>query len=207
MVRSKHIYLLYAGITLLLSVLSNSYHIIEARRLVKWICRSCVSAKTERPMMEQLPAQRVCPNAPFTITGVDFAGPFIRKSGHTRKPTHIKSYICIFVCLSTKAAHMEIVSDLNTEAFIAALKRFVSRRGLPKEFNSDNGTNFVGASNELKAVYSLLSNSSTQCYISHFASSHGIVWYFNPEKAPHFGGLWEAAVKSTKYHRPAAPHL
>ncbi len=95
MVRSKHISLLHAGITLLLSVLSNSYHIIRARRLVRWVCRSCVtcrkvSEKTEHPMIGQLPAQRVCPNAPFTITGVDFAGPFIIKWGHTRKPTHIK---------------------------------------------------------------------------------------------------------------------
>ena len=151
-------------------------------------------------MMEQLPAPQLLPNSAFSITGVDFAGPFIIKKGHTRKPVLIKSYICIFVCLSIKATHLEIVFDLTTEAFIAALKRFLSHRGLPKELYSDNGKNFVGASNDLKALYSFLSNPSTQSSISHFASSHRIVWHFSPEKATHSGGLWEAAVKSMKYH-------
>ena len=205
MVRSKHICLLHAGITLLLSALSNSFHIIGARRLVRSVCRSCVtcrkvSAKTECHMMGQLPAQRVCPNAPFSVTGIDFAGHLIIKKGHTRKPVLVKTYVCIFVCLSTKATHLETVSDLTTDAFIAALKRFIARRGLPNEVYSDNGSNFVGASNDLKSLYSFFSKDSTQNSLSDFVSSQRIVWHFNPERAPHFGGLWEAAVKSMKYH-------
>ena len=71
---------------------------------------------------------------------------------------------------------------------------------MPKELHSDNGTNIVGASNDLKVPYSLLLNPSTQSSISRFVSSNGIIWHFNPEKTPYFGGLWEAAVKSMKYH-------
>ena len=63
------------------------------------------------------------PNPPFTITGVDYAGPFILKKGHTRKPVLIKSYISIFVCFSSKASHIEIISDLTTEAFLSGLHR------------------------------------------------------------------------------------
>ena len=171
MVRSKHICLLHAGITLLLSALSNSFHIIGARRLVRSVCRSCVtcrkvSAKTECHMMGQLPAQRVCPNAPFSVSGIDFAGHFIIKKGHTRKPVLVKTYVCIFVCLSTKATHLDTVSDLTTDAFIAALKRFIARRGLPNEVYSDNGSNFVGASNDLKFLYSFFSKDSTQNSLS-----------------------------------------
>ena len=162
-------------------------------------CRK-VSAKTECHMMGQLPAQRVCPNAPFSVTGIDFAGHFIIKKGHTRKPVLAKTYVCIFVCLSTKATHLETVSDLTTDAFIAAFKRFIARRGLPNEVYSDNGSNFVGASNDLKSLYSFFSKDSTQNSLSDFVSSQRIVWHFHPERAPHFGGLWEAAVKSMKYH-------
>ena len=73
-------------------------------------------------MMGQLLAPRVLPNSTFSVTGVDFARPFIIKKGHTRKSVLIKSYICKFVCLSTKATHLEIVSNLTMEAFIAILK-------------------------------------------------------------------------------------
>ena len=130
LVHCKHIYLLHSGPTLLLADLNNSFHIIGARRLVRSVCRSCVicrkvAAKTECHMMGLLPAPRVLPNSTFSVTGVDFARPFIIKNGHTRKPVLIKSYICIFVCLSTKATNLEIVSDLA--------KRFISRRGLPKK--------------------------------------------------------------------------
>ncbi len=83
--------------------------------------------------MGQLPAARVTPSPPFTITGIDYAGPFTLEIGHTRKPVLVKAYLALFVCLATKAVHLEIVSDLTTEAFLASLKRFISRRGLPTE--------------------------------------------------------------------------
>ena len=87
------------------------------------------------------------PAAPFERTGVDYAGPFQIKYGHVRKPTVVKTYICLFVCLVVKAVHLELVSDLTTEAFIASFRRFIARRGCPKLMLSDHGTNFVGANN------------------------------------------------------------
>ena len=90
-VLSKHRSLLHSGPTLLLSVLGTSYHIVGARRLTRSVCRSCVtcrkvSAKTEQQLMGQLPSQRVTPSAVFSRTGMDFAGPFTIKKGHTRRP-------------------------------------------------------------------------------------------------------------------------
>ena len=74
------------------------------------------------------------------------------KLRHVRKPIIVKSYACIFVALSVKAVHLEVVSDLTTDAFLACLRRFISRRGIPSAIWSDHGTNFVGASRELSEL-------------------------------------------------------
>lgn len=147
-----------------------------------------------------MPLERVTPASVFEKVGVDYAGPFLIKYGHVRKPTIVKAYICLFVCLSVKAVHLELVSDLTTEAFIAALRRFISRRGFPSLMWSDHGTNFVGASRELRELCNFLCSQQAQGTISEFCSSKNIEWRFIPEKAPHFGGIWESAVKSAKLH-------
>ena len=140
------------------------------------------------------------PYPPFPTTGIDYAGPFTLKRRHTRNPVLVKSYIAVFVCFTTKAVHLELVSDLTTEAFLAALKRFESRRGLPLNIHSDNGTNFIGAKNDLSALYRFLASEPTTAAINSYLLSHRVNWHCIPERAPHFGGLWEAAVKSTKHH-------
>ena len=150
--------------------------------------------------MGQLPPQRVTPGPIFSIVGVDFAGPIYTKYSYTRKPVIIKTYICVFVYFTVKAVHLEVVSDLTTEAFMASLRRFIARRGKPSEIVSDNGSNFVGAAKEISSLYQFLAKSTTQNQITSFCANSGISWKFSPERAPHFGGLWESAVKSMKTH-------
>ena len=111
------------------------------------------------------------------------------KYGYVRKPTIVKAYICIFVSLTVKAVHLELVTDLTTEAFIARLRRFISRRGLPTLIWSDNDTNFVGAARELKDLTESLAKQNSQEDILHFLSNKGITWKFIPQHSPHFGGL------------------
>ena len=112
----------------------------------------------------------------------------------------MKAYVSVFVSFSVKAIHLELVSDLTTDAFIAALRRFIARRGKPSVIWSDHGTNFTGADRELKSLFEFLRRQQTQGTISQFCTAQNIEWKFIPEKAPHFGGLWEAAVKSMKLH-------
>ena len=150
--------------------------------------------------MGQLPMERVTPDLVFNRVGVDYAGPILTKYGYVRKPTLVKSYVCVFVSLSVKAVHLELVSDLTTEAFIACLRRFIARRGKPSLIWSDHGSNFLGASRQLKELFTFLQQQESQEVISNFCSSQDIVWNFIPERAPHFGGLWEACVKSFKKH-------
>ena len=122
------------------------------------------------------------------------------KYAHVRKPVIVKAYVCLFVSLSVKAVHLEPVSDLTTDAFVAALRRFIARRGKPILILSDHGTNFTGAARELKEIYEFFNEQRTMGDISEFCSAQCIEWKFIPEHAPHFGGLWEAAVESMKYH-------
>ena len=117
-----------------------------------------------------------------------------------RRPTVVKSYICLFVSFSVKAVHLELVSDLTSDAFISCLRQFIARRGKPKVVWSDHDTNFVGAKNDLKELEQFLSERKVQGHISEFCTTHRIDWKFIPEKDPHFGGLWESAVKNIKYH-------
>ena len=205
LLKYNHVCLGHCGPTFLMSHAGERFHIIGARRLARSICSHCitckkVSARVETQRMGQLPAARTTPSPPFSVTGIDYAGPFTLKRGHTRKPVLVKAYIALFVCFSTKAVHIEIVSDLTTEAFLTALKRFVSRRGLPSAIHSDNGANFVGARNDLNELYRFLSSTTTSSAIHSYLLTNRISWHCIPERAPHFGGLWEAVVQSTKYH-------
>jgi len=114
------------------------------------------------------------------------------KEHRLRKARQYKVYVAVFVCFAVKAVHLEVVSDLSADAFIAALIRFVARCDLPTDIYSDCGTNFVGAAAQLKE---LVDHPENQSRLSATTQS---VWHFNPPGAPHFGGLWEAAVKSAK---------
>ena len=122
------------------------------------------------------------------------------KQGSVRKPTILKAYVCVFVLLSVKAVHSELVSDLTTEAFIACLRCFIGCRDKPSTIWSDHGSNFVRATRQIKELIDFLQQQKTNETISNFCSCQNIDWVFIPERAPHFGGLWEAAVKSFKTH-------
>ena len=198
-----HVSLCHCGPSLLLEYSGAHLHILGARRLSRKICSHCKTCRRVAPkwttqLMGDLPAQRVQPAKAFTHTGMDFAEPFHIKMGYVRKPVQLDAHICIFVCLTYKAVHLEVVSDQTTKAFQACLQ---SRRNCPQHLYSDNGPNFTGAKNELKRLYAWLRSSTTDEAIQHYLlSHHGVTWHNSPPAAPHFGGLWESAVRSMKKH-------
>ncbi|KAG7199850.1 hypothetical protein KM043_016905 [Ampulex compressa] len=151
-------------------------------------------------LMGDLPSYRITPSRPFARTGVDYCGPFYVKEGRRRNAKVSKAYAAIFIFVCTKAIHIELVADMTTESFLGCLKRFISRRGKPAHIYSDNGSNFVGANRELRELTAAVFSRDGQERVANCLNVEGVDWHFIPPRAPHFGGLWEAAVK------PKCPH-
>lgn len=170
----------------------------EARRYVQQ-CVKCFrySSRSQHQFMAPLPAARVTPSRPFLHTAMDYSGAVMVRSSKGRGQHATKAYISIFVCLATKAIHIELVSNLTSTAFIAAYKRFIARRGICKDLYSDNATNYVGASAIFLKSERNIGFNSTVC---DSLANMGTTWHFSPPLAPHFNGLAESAIRSLKYH-------
>ena len=100
----------------------------------------------------------------------------------------------------TQDVDLELYTDLSTDTFLSCLQRFISRRDCPQNMYLGNGKNFVGARNELNDLARLLLDPKHQERVINSLSREGKNWHFIPAHAPHFGGLWESAVKSVKHH-------
>ncbi|XP_014206869.1 uncharacterized protein LOC106638281 [Copidosoma floridanum] len=146
--------------------------------------------------MGDLPSSRILECPAFTKTGVDYAGPYAIRLTKSRGKGTQKGFICVFICMVTRAVHFEVAEDYSSEAFLAAFSRFISRRGYCSHLYSDRGTNFVGASSVLKETLCQFLRSYN---LSNKLLKAGTNCHFNPPSASHFGGLWEAAVKSAKW--------
>ncbi|XP_015431641.1 PREDICTED: uncharacterized protein LOC107187946 [Dufourea novaeangliae] len=204
LIRHEHIRLLHAGCQHVVASLRERYWPLACKRNVKRVIKNCVRCFKVKPqsaiyLMGQLPAVRVTPARPFSTCGVDYAGPFMTKE-RVRTKISTKAYICIFVCFVTKAIHIELATDLSTEAFLNCFRRFIARRGKCQRIFSDNATNFVGANRQLKELKSFITGSTYNSEVNSFLNKEQIDCKFIPPQAPNFGGLWESAVKSAKFH-------
>ncbi|XP_065365766.1 uncharacterized protein LOC135958795 [Calliphora vicina] len=199
-----HIKTLHGGLIQMQAYVSRTFWILSARNLAKSVQKRCITcfkykAKAAQQIMGELPAVRIQPSRPFKHSGVDYAGPITIKQSTARNTVTTKGYICLFICMVTKAVHLEGVTSLSTESFVAAFRRFTARRGICTDLYSDCGTNFIGANKELQILNNRCRSSLPKDLVEQLANT-GTQWHFIPPASPHFGGLWEAGVKSTKHH-------
>ncbi|GFS51319.1 uncharacterized protein TNCV_3533651 [Trichonephila clavipes] len=190
---------LHSGPQLTLCCIRQKFWIPSGRGVVGRLlskCQTCFrfKAKSGEQLMGNLPANRLSAGRAFLNVGIDFGGPFITKPNVSRSKVKLKSYLALFICMATKAVHLEVVSDLSANAFLAAFRRFISRRGKPTNTFSDNATNFKGASSYVKEQLKLIKSVEVQ----NFVTQESITWHFIPPTAAHISGLWEAGIKSTK---------
>ena len=187
----------HVGVEHVLSLLRERYWITGARVAIKTVIRHCFFCKMRRamrqfPLMANLPPGRAAfDEPPFKHCGTDLFGPILVKEGRKR----LKRWVVLFTCLTIRSIHLEVVESTDTDAFINSLRRFVNRRGCPSIIYSDRGSNFRGATSELKEFVTKLMDDAKIC---DFATTMKIEWRFNPPSAPHMGGVWERLVRSVK---------
>lgn len=204
-IRNAHLKTMHGGNQLTLCQIRHEYWITSAKRAVKAYINNCVTCRrltrqNAWQLMGNLPAARTkIVEKAFTYTGTDLCGPIHLRMMAKRGVKTQKGYIVIFICLSTRAIHIEIVVDLTAESFIAAFRRFIGRRGNVLHLYCDNGTNFVGANTILKLESEEAMNDYNM-QIKDSLSSMNTKFHFNPSISPWMGGIWERGVGSIKHH-------
>ena len=182
LVRFQHFFLKHAGVATLVTTIRNTFWIIGLRRLAKTVCQKCIPCKRQDSKscsqpVAPLPGLRVKSAPPFTVTGLDYAGPLFCVDMPSTK-----LYILLFTCAVVRSVHLEMTNTLNVDDCLLAIRRFASRRGLPAVFYSDNAKTFVAAAHKL------------QHYFGHLAPK----WNFIVPRSPWWGGWWERLIRSVK---------
>ena len=172
----------HCGVSTLITALRAAFWIVGLRCLAKRIKRSCLVCQRQDAVQcnepaAPLPRDRVTRAPPFSVTGVDFAGPIFAVDCPRRK-----FYVCLFTCAVTRAVHLELTGSLSQADFLMALRRFAARRTLPSVIYSDNARTFSGADQLM------------QRYFGHLAPR----WKFIVPNSPWWGGWWERLVRSVK---------
>ena len=182
LIRFQHWFMNHSGVGSVITTLQNKFWIIRAKVTAKTIIRDCVPCQRQdsRPCNEvaaPLPSDRVRKGPPFSVVGIDYAGPLYCKEFPSKK-----LYILLFVCGITRAIHIELTESLLTFEFLLCFRRFAARRGVPQMVYSDNARTFTSAAKNLDEHFGI----------------HTPAWKFIPPRAPFWGGWWERLVRSVK---------
>ena len=181
LLRKYHILYEHAGVDHTVAQVRQNFWVIKARRIAKTVVRYCVPCQkiNSRPcnqLAPPLPEYRVVQNRPFSVIGLDYAGPLNTKGSNK------KWYILLITCASVRAVHLELTPSQNLKDFLNCFSKFTSRRGIPDLMISDNATTFQSASLQMAERYGPLAPN----------------WSFITPKAPWRGGWYERLVRSVK---------
>jgi len=177
---------------------SNGLWILGGSSIAANLISTCVKCQklrgsVQEQRMSDLPEDRLESAPPFTYCAVDYFGPFIVKDGRKE----LKRYGVLFTCLASRAIHLEIANSLETDSFINALRRFISRRGPIPQLRSDQGTNFVGARKELTQALAEIDHEKIKTTLL----EEKYDWFsfkMNVPAASHMGRVWERQIRSVR---------
>ena len=147
MVEKMHYDTLHGGVGLTMAAIREEYWVPKLRSLVKVVrrkCNGCMRFRATaftRPAPGKLPQDRTTTGGvAFEVVGTDFAGPIRYKRTQKKEG---KAYLTIFACSLSRAVHLELIRNMETDTFILCFKRYIARRGRPRVIYSDNGGTFV----------------------------------------------------------------
>ena len=175
---------------------SNGCWIINGNAAVRHFISRCVTCRHLRgtfgeQKMANLPSSRVEPVPQFSYCAVDYLGPWYIKEGRKE----VKRYRALFTCLASRAIHIKVAHSMETDSFVQALRHFTCRRGPIRELRSDQGTNFVGAENELNTALQEMDDEKMKVEL---LKENIDDWIRNPATASNFGGVWEPQIRSLR---------
>ena len=180
----------------------KKYWTINARRITKSITCKCVTCRRWRgqhisQITSDLPWFRINPGkAPLENMSVDYFGPFLIKYGRKQR---IKAHGIIYTCLVTRAIHLDFATNLTTDNFLLALRRFITIYGQPKFIRSDNGQNFRGAAREVgEIIKQWRTNQKDISNIRDVIALYEMKWTFSTPLASHHNGSVESLIKTVK---------
>ena len=170
-----------------LNELRNEFWINQGRNYIRKLLNICFTCKRLQsrsysyPEKSNLPGYRVNRTVPFQFCGVDYLGPvFVKDSCHSSNDEVRKAYIVLFICSTSGTVILDLVEDNTSKNFINSIKKFIARRGCPKNIVSYNGKVFTSQENKS------------------FCAEQVITWKFNLDGAPWWGGFWERLVGMVK---------
>ncbi|XP_029162616.1 uncharacterized protein LOC114934139 [Nylanderia fulva] len=203
LIQDIHKRYLHAGIQLTLATLRRRYWVIRARGGGQIghpsVCRvhsraSCRPDTTygEPPAMQSLSSRARIHSLRSGLCWPDTCSSDVwTRSG---LPKGLHRYIRVY---GNARGTLGVGRGVRHSGIFGAYLRFVARRGLPTAVYSDNGTTFVGADRDLTLAFRAALRDPV--FLNRTASDN-VEWHFLPPSAPHFGGLWEAGVRSVKHH-------
>ena len=144
----------------------NGFWILSTNEVVRGMIHRCANCRKLRgkfrvQKMADLPKVRCLEVPPFTHCGVDMFGPYTIRE----RRSNLKRYCALSTCFANRAVHIEVTNALDTDSFIQALRRFIARRGPVRSIRSENGTNFVGAANELRKALDEMNHEQVKYYL------------------------------------------
>ena len=137
LIKKAHYKVMHNGQRETLNELRTEFQIPKLRQKVRsfiyhcGICKKFNGKAYRYPESYDLPKHRLEPGASFRNVGIDYCGPYYVYNVFNKNNESFKVWIALITCQASRAIYLDLATDYSGEAYIALLRRFMNRRGIP----------------------------------------------------------------------------